>query len=201
MSSYYRLQLEEWLKTIYVDRSIVLDVGGSQYPVKNRTAVWNPSKVDILDLHCPHETKREPNVICDLNLSNDIGEPKYQADENLFHKYDTAFCLEVTEYLWDPVQALKNIRYFLKDGGDLYISFPFLYPLHPPTGMDYMRYTKYGVVKLLYETGFTIVNQTPRVAHNKNILFDFFTADRYRSDRNDTESLFDTGSLIHAKAI
>lgn len=87
-------------------------------------------------------------------------------------KYDIAFCMEVSEYWYDPMTALKNINEFLKQGGILYISFSFIYPVHNPSDQDYLRYTENGARKLLKETGFKVTHFTPRV--EKKDFYSFF---------------------------
>jgi len=241
MSSYFRQRLEEWLKTKDVSSKNLLDIGGSQNPLKGRTKSWDVKLYHILDLADPHQGEK-PDIECDLNLNGacvecashqlentfeDYGlyidgeediemtpisrtltrelvdsfdEPSYKYPQSLKEFYDTAFCLEVMEYVYNPLQVLKNIAHFLKPDGKLYISFPFLYPIHPPSGTDYLRYTKYGAEKLLVEAGFEIVEHIPRKAKHKGHLIDFYRKDGYRYDRSENyDTLAETGSLIIAK--
>lgn len=69
-------------------------------------------------------------------------------------KADFAFCLEVIEHIWSTRDLLLNIASNLKDGGILYLSQPFLYPVHKED--DRIRYTHYGLYQLLNEAGFTV---------------------------------------------
>jgi len=154
LASYSRQQLENWLKTLEVKVDSLIDVGGSQNPVKGRTKSWEVKDYKILDLKQPHECKQKPDYTWDLNDEAREAWPKEMAD--------MIFCLEVSEYWWNPFQALKNIHHFLKSNGKLYISFHFLYPLHEPKEQDYLRYTKFGVKKLLEESGFRIEKIIPR---------------------------------------
>lgn len=152
MPSNSRLRLEEWLKTIDVKANMVLDIGGSQLPIKGRTKSWEVNDYVILDLEQPHECKQQPDVISDIQ--NEVWH-KIEELDNVAN-YDIAFCIEVAEYWFKPLEALKNINFLLKKGGELYISFHFLYPIHKPSGLDYLRYTQHGVQKLLEEAGFKI---------------------------------------------
>lgn len=156
MSSYTRQQLENWLKSIHVVADRVLDIGGSQNPIKGRTKSFDVNDWKVLDLENPHETKIMPHFVHDMNLP--INEISPVAQE----KFDTIFCLEVMEYLWNPFQALVTIRYLLNKDGLLYISFPFIYPHHNPEGKDFLRYTRWGVEKLLFTAGFEIEELVPR---------------------------------------
>jgi len=155
MSSYSRQQLEDWVKTIEVPaNSRVLDVGGSQLPVNSRLKnIGKDCEFKILDLEQPHECKLQPDIIEDLN------EIQYAHDST----FDYAFCLEVSEYWYDPIRALSNICGYLKPSGILYISFHFIYPVHNPVEQDYLRYTEIGAKKLLENAGFIIEEVKPRV--------------------------------------
>ena len=151
MSSWTRQQLENYLKTIDVKADRIIDIGGSQNSIKGRTKSWEVKEYKILDLEKPHECKQKPDIVFDLNSQNN--EMGYILDGG---KFDVIFCLEVFEYIYSPMDAMRNIYDLLKDKGILYISFSFIYPVHEPVDQDYLRYTPRGAFKLLKETGFTI---------------------------------------------
>jgi len=163
MASKTRLQLENWTKTIDVNETMVLDIGGAQNPIKKRTKTWNVKRYDILDLKNPHHFNAVPDLVGDIQKI-DWGDVHFKGLE-----YDVAFCLEVSEYWFDPNAALKNINRFLKKGGILYISFHFVYPVHPIVGEDCLRYTRNGVSKILERAGFKILQLVPRLAENVNL--------------------------------
>ncbi len=178
MSSYTRQQLESWLKTI-TTKGRVLDIGGSQNPVLKRldhTKLYH-DEYKILDLENPHECKQEPDYKFDLNNVFDCWK---EDDVHYCGSFDMAFCLEVSEYWWNPVQALKNINALLKQGGELYISFHTFYPVHNPIEQDYLRYTTEGVVKLLKETGFRIEEIKGRTTENDDILKTWWDMEKMR---------------------
>ena len=143
-----RIQLERWLKTIKIEGD-VLDVGGYS---KSRG-------YKILDY-------KGGNYVYDLNYPIE-GLPTF----------DTVLCLEVMEYIWNPVQALQNIYNLLRKGGTLYISFHFLFPHHHPPEKDYLRYTRRGVEKLMEETGFTIEEIIPKTTISPEALKEFCMAE------------------------
>lgn len=178
--SYYRDQLEKWLKQINVSADSVLDVGGGENPIKNRVASWNVKKYRILD----NEAQFRPDIFGDLNYLIDIDAP-----------YDVLFCLEVFEYVWNPVQAIENLSDFLKPGGTAYISFPTIYPLHNPPGMDYMRYTKNGVEKLMARGNFNW-EITPRVASLGRADLAQFYHNEQMHPMKGTAEIFDIGYLV-----
>lgn len=179
--SYYRNQLESWLKTITVDCNSVLDVGGGENPVKTRVKSFNAKKYKIMD----NEAQFRPDLFGDINFLID------STDE-----FDIVFCLEVFEYVWNPVQAIENLAYFLKDNGVAYISFPTIYPVHNPYGIDYSRYTKFGVEKLLGRV-FKSWEITPRVATTGiNYLRDFYSIEGMHPLKD--RIVYDIGYLVKA---
>ncbi len=195
MSSFARQQLEDWLGKIDVKADSVLDIGGSQLPVKGRTKSWDVKNYKILDLEMPHHEKQKPDVVCDMNKKP---ASFYFTGQN----YDVCFCLEVMEYIFNPLQCLQNIYDFLAPGGILYISFPFVYPLHPPTGTDYLRYTKYGAEKLLREAGFSVDECFAKKAigyAGGGPLFDYWIKEGMRYDKSENmQALVEIGYCIKA---
>ena len=147
-TSHTRMQLEEWLQTLSVEAEAVVDVGGKQLPVKDRVRSWNVKQYDLLDL---------PEY--DLNQPWDLQEV-----------YNLAFCLEVFEYIYNPLQAIMNLYNLLKRGGELYASFHFIYPHHSAKKIDYLRYTRWGVERLLKEAGFASWDINPRYLNKPRLV-------------------------------
>jgi SAM-dependent methyltransferase len=154
MASNSRRQIESWLGTLAIEGSVI-DVGGLFMPIKGRTQMWDVSKYDIIDIK---KTRNgiEAKYVADLNYP-------YSTEE----EYDNAFCIEVTDHFWNPVQAFQNINGFLKPGGLLYISSNFLFPHH--TGFDCIRFTRDGLKRVLEETGFEVIKFYPRKALNDSL--------------------------------
>jgi len=157
MVSNVRRQLENWLRTIDVRADLVWDVGGAAMPVEGRTKSWNVRNYCIIDI------SPEADMVFDINY------PKYGG-----LKADIIFCLEVMEYVWNPIQALENMASLLKKDGILYISFHFIFQHHQPKTRDYLRYTRRGIEKLLEETGFKIIEITPRKTKFPELLEKWF---------------------------
>jgi len=153
-----REQLEVWIKKLDVKATKCLDVGGSQLNVLGRLGGSKFVEYKILDLEKPHEDSQAPDIALDLNK-------KYAMEEWAKYKgnFSIAFCLEVMEYCYNPLQALKNIAYFMKKDAKLHISFHFYYPIHKPHGTDMLRYTEFGAKKLLEEAGFDVHRVEMRV--------------------------------------
>ena len=170
MGSNSRTQLEQWVKEIKLGKGLsVLDIGGAQKPVAGRLGEAEQCNFTILDLPTPHEIIEAPAISCDIQSNaqiNDVfnlpmGEYKHASGDMVqrweLKQFDVAFALEVSEYWLQPLEALKNINMLLKKGGLFYASFHFIYPVHKPRLLDYLRYTEFGVRKLLDEAGFKIL--------------------------------------------
>lgn len=134
--SLWRESLESWLKTIDVKADSVLDVGGGAKPVEGRTKSWDVNKYQIWDNE--NETAVKVDEYFDLSLLGPL------RDE----KFDITFCLEVLEYVRNPLIAMQNLERLTKKY--VYISMPgLMYPEHKPAGTDLLRYTRSGVEKFV----------------------------------------------------
>ena len=133
MATITRQKLIEWLATIDV-KGRTLDIGGKVWSIKGRVksfeGIYKTLQEDTFDL----------NECCWGYLkAND---------------YDNIFCTEVMLFIYNPKEALNNLYFILKKGGNLYITFHFSHPL--AKSHDYLRYTKKGAIRLLQEVGFTV---------------------------------------------
>lgn len=165
-----RDQLEEYLRRLVIRTGSVLDVGGSQRPVRSRIKNFECTDYKILDLPQPHEVAVKPDIEGDLNVFQE-----WPTD-----KFDTVFCLEVFDYIYDPVSAIQNLGELTKSGGTLFVSFPFLYPHHNPIEEDMLRYTEFGARKLLELGGFEVEQIVYRTADRDNLL-DFYRDEGMRT--------------------
>jgi len=146
--SNYRNILEAYLKTLNISCDRVADVGGGALPVKDRVKSWDVKTYHIWDSQL-EDQKQLPEYIQNFNRP-------IERDDN--HPYDVVFMLEVSEYLWNPRQAMVNINYLLRPGGIAYISFCYLYPVHEPKQADYLRYTCDGAARLLGEAKLKVID-------------------------------------------
>lgn len=191
--SYYRNQLERYLKELEIECYHVIDIGGSANPVRSRVKKWNVDKYTIIDnlseKRFNHVKWRKPDIKFDLNSSGET--PMIQAP--------IVFCLEVMEYVYDPVTALLHIQSMIDDKGVLYITFPTLYPLHEPTDIDYLRYSRASIERLMHVVELKIVEIVPRVtgqvAHKS--LARFWTVDGMHPAKG-TDEIYHTGYIVKA---
>lgn len=202
--SYYRTQLETWLKGISVKAERVVDIGGASNPVRTRVASYEVEETVFLDNGA--EEVKVDYMHFDINLPLDqlkgyylkgIGEGVVETN-NLF-RFDAVFCLEVFEYVWDPVQAIGNIYHLMSNDSVVYISFPAVYPVHNPIEIDYLRYTKNVIMKYLTDIGFTQIEITPRVAtQGKSELAAFYRIEGMHPVK-DSQLPYDIGYLVKAR--
>jgi hypothetical protein len=169
--SYYREQLESYLKLLDVNANIVIDVGGAQKPVKGRTKSWNVGNYVVLDL------------------------PEYDLDKPLQYnaQAEVVFCLEVFEYLLVPTVAMKNIANLTQTGGKAYVTFPFVYPLHNEVEFDSLRYTKSAIVRLAEHAGLSIEKIVERKTKT-NSLTKYYAEDGMRAAKGHNHSV--TGFIV-----
>lgn len=154
MSSSYRLSLNNWLANLDVKADRVLDIGGSQLTMPKRVKSWDVGEYQIADLPEPHEDSPKPDIELDMNMT------PMMADD--FGEYDLIFCLEVFDYVFNPVDAFRRINSLLKDGATAWVTFPSIYPLHQPVEDDALRYMPGGIKKLAAAVGLTIEEMIPR---------------------------------------
>lgn len=171
-SSYYRQQLEDYLKTLEVNYPSVVDVGGAQKPVKGRTKTWNVKEYDIID-------------------KDDYDLDVLQKD--CIKKYDAIFCLEVFEYLIEPVVAMKNLSNLMINGGYLLATFQFVYPVHNEIEFDSLRYTLSGVKRISEKADLKIKKVIERKAKTPTLV-KYFSEDGMRSAKGINHSV--TGYIV-----
>lgn len=174
--SFYRTQLEDWLKNLSVKANTVFDVGGKQGEVKKRVKNWEVKNYKVLDL---------PEF--------DIQVPQMFKD-----KADVVFCLEVFEYLISPVPALFNIREMLKDGGEAFVTFAFIYPRHQELELDSLRYTESGIRRMAKHVGIKVHEIAYRVDRS-NLLEAFYATDGMRAAKGIRHDV--TGYIVHFKKV
>lgn len=175
--SHTRNQLEDWLQSLEIDADIVADVSSDQWPAKNRVKSWKVKQYDFLNL------------------------PEYDLNKpwELREVYDIVFCIEIFEYVYNPMQAVTNLYNILKMGGELYVSFHFIYPHHSTKKIDYLRYTRWGVEKLLEEAGFRSWVIVPRYLKTPELIRQVYLDERMRGNDNNRGELHnEQGYLVKA---
>lgn len=188
MSSSYRNSLNDWLGQLEVRANRVLDIGGSQEPVKGRTKSWNVSEYLIADLPEPHKDSPKPDIEMDLN--------KEYHPEAFDYQFDLIFCLEVFDYVFNPMAAFNNIFNLLENNGTAWVSLPSIYPLHQPVEDDALRYFPGGIVKLAESAGLSVEQMIKRRPES-NYWEQFYRAERMRAAKHEDHNF--TGFICEFK--
>jgi SAM-dependent methyltransferase len=143
-----RAGLYEWLNevvsSIPSSESVIISVGagGDVSELIGRRIGTRVTEVDI-------DPARKPDIVadvCDMNMF---------ADQSV----DVIFMVEVLEHVKTPQLALDEMHRVLKPGGRLFLSTPFILPIHDAP-YDFYRYTKFGLAHLC--RGFQNVSIRPR---------------------------------------
>lgn len=71
---------------------------------------------------------------------------------------DAVISSQVIEHLEKPVDAILETHRLLKPSGLLFLSFPFMYPIHAAPH-DYCRYTEFSMDKMLDDNGFELLEK------------------------------------------
>ncbi|MEF1291644.1 class I SAM-dependent methyltransferase [Vibrio sp. M260118] len=105
----------------------------------------------------------------DIDLNNDQADVYCDVtDVNLeSNTADIALSFYVIEHVDSPQKMLNEKYRTLKAGGELYMLSPLYWPEHEAP-YDYWRFTKFGLTKLLENSGFSniefeVVNSTPAI--------------------------------------
>ena len=181
--SFYRQQLEEWLANLQVKAHTVFDIGGEQGNVKDRVKRWQVVNYKVWDLPEIDLDEYHDEWFWDEASIERYGMPSWsdeKFDTLLAEKADIVFCLEVFEYLTNPIQALENIRDMLKSGGKAYITFAFCYPHHNELQFDSLRYTEPGINRLAKHADLKI-NKVWYRRDRSGILESFYKMDGMRT--------------------
>ncbi len=73
---------------------------------------------------------------------------------------DGVICTEVLEHVPDPLRVLNEIGRVLRPGGHIWLTAPFVWPLHEQP-YDYYRFTSHGLRLLLETSGFESIRVMP----------------------------------------
>lgn len=180
MGSKYRVQVNDWLKRQSFKADQVLDVGGGEGR-SDKLAHVEANRYLVLD----NNLDTKPDFVHDLN---EFAHPEEVFAIERNSRFDLIFCMHVFEYIWQPYNAIANLYSWLRPGGTLVINFPFLYPLHNPVGIDYLRYTNEWVKKMFSErfkfssVEIEIIQATDGVGN----LIEFYSAERMHRRHDDS---------------
>ena len=163
INNYYIKNQEDFRKRIYEEIKLnddVLDIGKGMRDNFANIKSKNITTVDVNDFG------DYPDIIYDI-----CSDP----DEELIERFDKIVCLAVLEHVYDPFQAVKNIKLMLKKSGILYGYVPYLFYYHAPSDLkfqDYFRFSKDALSYLFKDfKSLEIFPIRARVSTPLNILF------------------------------
>ena len=73
-------------------------------------------------------------------------------------QFESVFLLDVLEHLKAPEVCVDEIARVLKNGGNLFLKVPFLYPVHDAP-YDFRRWTRFGLRQLAQQHGFRVLSE------------------------------------------
>jgi len=92
--------------------------------------------------------------------------------------FDSAFCSQVLEHVFDPDRFIAEIVRVLKPGGTLLLTVPFVWDEHEQP-WDYARYSSFGLKALLERHGLRLVEQH-KLSADVGVLFQLINAYLYK---------------------
>ena len=72
------------------------------------------------------------------------------------NSFDSVFCAEAIEHIFNPDEVLLEIKRVMKNGGRILLTAPFCWNEHE-IPFDYARYSSFGISHLLEKQGFKII--------------------------------------------
>lgn len=131
--------LDEKLKLIFTEKSIVLDIGGGLRVVKEKNNRYAPDREWLRPLIGKVDYKiMDPVPDYNPDILGDIHKiPLGDSSQ------DAVICLAVLEHVENPILAVEEMKRVLRPGGYCLIYVPFLYYYHAEKGYykDYWRFT------------------------------------------------------------
>jgi len=188
-------QLKDFLAKVDLTAQRVLSIGAQH---DDRKYFKSVTVEDWQTLDSNEEFK--PDILHDMNkvILNDDGDNALDMD--LMESFDAVLAFELWEYIYDPMAAHDNIYNLLRPGGVYMGSYPFIYPHHNPMHTDFLRYTDWGIKKILTAVGFREIEITPRVASaGRADLINFVRAEGMRLSKELPSYEWPVGYIVKAK--
>ena len=124
---------------------------------------------DVLDIGCGHKAIKK-HISDEVNYYGldyyDTAEYWYESSPDIYGNANllpiknsstsNVLLLDVLEHLPDPEACIKEVFRVLKTEGKLILQVPFMYPIHDDP-LDFNRWTKHGLEKLLNNNGLSII--------------------------------------------
>jgi SAM-dependent methyltransferase len=149
---------DEILKNIDLNDS-VLDIGKA---MRDRSIEIKSKVLETLDVN---DFDEYPDIICDI--CSDIS--------GLENKYDKIICSSILEHVYNPFNAVANLKKMLKNDGVILGYVPYLYHYHAPKNLkfqDYFRFSKDSLAYLFKDFKYvTLYPVRGRISTPLNLMF------------------------------
>ena len=144
-------ELREFLERRFADRAgaAVLDLGAGSKP-------YAPLYEQYFASSTSADVPSSPHDISEVDVMASADSLPF-ADE----AFDCVICTEVLEHCARPQQTMAEIHRVLKPGGRVFLTTPFLRPLHEMPH-DYYRYTPAAIHHLTTSAGLSVLSIRPR---------------------------------------
>ena len=128
---------------------------------------WTGRMLDVGPRN-PLTTKLEQKLYCTVyNTEGDLDDPHFYVPNYL---YDTILVSHVIEHLHNPLQFLKRLRLFLKNGGGLLIATPLGHQIWKMwEDGHYHEIDERRMRKMLRQSGFDVVNVVKHKRYRGNL--------------------------------
>lgn len=143
-----RLILAALQRELALFSGLVLDVGCGEKPYRSLLLAAPSQASAYVGVDLPGNPYSTPDLEWD-----GVTLPKPDAS------IDAVLLTEVLEHCAEPVAVLKEVCRVLRPGGFLFITVPFIWPMHAIPHDEY-RFTPFALERLLREAGFV----SPRIA-------------------------------------
>ena len=137
INNYYIKKQEDFRERVLNEIKLtdhVLDIGMAMRQKHQKI------KAELLETLDVNDFGEYPDIICDI--CSDIN--------GLENRYDKIICIAILEHVYDPNNAIKNLRSMLKKNGIIYGYVPYLYHYHAPSNLKFQDYFRFSKDALAY---------------------------------------------------
>ena len=93
--------------------------------------------------------------------------------------FDSVFCSQVFEHVFEPELFLKEINRVLKPNANIFMTIPFVWDEHEQP-IDYARYSSFGIKSLFVKNGFEVILHS-KAGNNFSSIFQITSAYIYKT--------------------
>lgn len=133
--------------------SHILDAGAGDAPYRELFHHCTYVTCDYLGTMYHDKDRYKPDIECDLRHI-----------PTLAKTFDAILCTQVLEHIDDPLAVLREFHRILKPGGHLFLTVPFMWPVHMQP-YDFYRYTPFSLRNLFSRSDFLVQSIHPHCGY------------------------------------